>query len=102
MYQKREKASVTATAATVSATKIRRGRPNFENLSARDCRDFGNILHLLLRFRRRYYPFISRFGPRAGLVTLRQTFVRRCQNCVAWAAVITRRARPARLRPVWQ
>src|SRR5258707_14039448 len=24
--------------------------------------------------------------PSAGLVTLRQTFVRRCQTCVAWAA----------------
>src|SRR5262245_6437596 len=32
---------------------------------------------------------LSRFAPRAGLVIVRQTFVRRCQNCVARAAVIT-------------
>jgi hypothetical protein len=32
--------------------------------------------------------FVSAFAPRAGLVTLRQTFVRRSQNCVAWAAAI--------------
>src|SRR4029077_5137004 len=30
---------------------------------------------------------LSRFAPRAGLVILRQTFVRRCQNCVARASI---------------
>ena len=34
--------------------------------------------------------------PRVGLVTLRQRFVRRCQNCGAWAAIITPRALPER------
>src|SRR6516162_9194999 len=43
-------------------------------------------------------PLLGRLAPRAGFVALRQTFVRRCQNCVAWAAVIARRARPAQLR----
>jgi hypothetical protein len=28
------------------------------------------------------FTLLSRFAPRAGLVTLRQTFVRCCQNCV--------------------
>jgi hypothetical protein len=40
--------------------------------------------------------------PSCGTCRSRQTFVRRCQNCVAWAAVITRRARPARPRPAGQ
>jgi hypothetical protein len=50
------------------------------------------------RWRLRFFSF----RPRAGFVTLSQTFVRRCQNCGAWAAVITRRARPARPRPAGQ
>jgi hypothetical protein len=29
---------------------------------------------------------LRRFAARSGLVTLRQLFVRRCQNCMAWAA----------------
>jgi len=37
-------------------------------------------------------PRLSRFAPRAGLVTLRQTFVRWSQKRVAWAAIITPRA----------
>src|SRR5262249_43563374 len=37
-------------------------------------------------------PRVSRFAPRAGLVTLRQTFVRWSQKRVAWAAIITPRA----------
>src|SRR5262249_49833843 len=41
---------------------------------------------------------LSRFFARPRLVTLRQRFVRRCQNCAASTAVITRGARPARLR----
>jgi len=32
----------------MSATKIRKGRPNFENLSARDCRYVGNVILLVL------------------------------------------------------
>jgi hypothetical protein len=47
-------------------------------------------------------PLLSRVASCAGLVSLRQTFVRRRQNGVAWAAVITRRARPARVRPLWR
>jgi hypothetical protein len=34
---------------------------------------------------------LSRFGRSSGLVTLRQKFVRRCQNCVAGGAAIARR-----------
>jgi hypothetical protein len=34
----------------------------------------------------RISPLLGRFGPVRGLVALRQTFVRRCQNCVAWGA----------------
>src|SRR5262249_40297540 len=30
-------------------------------------------------------PLLSRYALRVGLVTLRQTFVRRCHNCVGWA-----------------
>ena len=44
----------------------------------------------------RVSPLLGRFAPRAGFVTLRQTFVRRCQNCGAWTALTTRRARWAR------
>jgi hypothetical protein len=40
----------------------------------------------------------SRFAPIWGLVTLRQIFVRRSQNCVAWAAVIARRRWNRRVR----
>ena len=32
------------------------------------------------------FTLLSRFAPRAGLVILRQTFVRRCQACVARAS----------------
>jgi len=52
----------------------------------------------------------SRHNQSNFFVTLRQTFVRCCQNCVVWAAVITRRAAtgsaspcpPARHRPQQQ
>src|SRR5262245_60835418 len=36
--------------------------------------------HLSSRVAKHYSPLLGRFAPLAGLVTLRQTFVRRCQN----------------------
>jgi hypothetical protein len=43
-------------------------------------------------------PFLSRFDPCLGLVTLRQKFVRRCQNCLAMRC--SHRAASARLSVV--
>ena len=54
--------------------------------SAAPCNGFSSVGLILAagaqRLRSRF-TLLSRFAPRAGLVTLCQTFVLRCQNCVA-------------------
>src|SRR5262249_10978522 len=45
---------------------------------------------------------LGRFAARAGFVALRQTFVRRCQNCLPWVAVIMRWGATGWLRAVLQ
>jgi len=45
---------------------------------------------------------LSRFAPRAGLVIVCQTFVRRGQNCVPWVAMITRWGATSSASAGWQ
>src|SRR5262245_18880317 len=56
--------------------------------------------HLSSPERNTTLTLLGRFAARAGFVTPRQTFVRRCQSCLPWVAVSCGGARPAGFRPL--